>query len=85
MWKNAANLRASRENTSTGGVEDFQPLSTGRAWKSSYPHYATSYPHLSVDNNGSKEAGRKSPVRASGLDLLGRDSENRPPVTHIGC
>lgn len=85
MWKNAASLRGSKKNASTGGVEDFWPLSTGRGWKTSYPHYATSYPHLSVDNNGSKEAGRKSPLGASGLDLLRRDGKSRAPVIHIGC
>ena len=57
MWKNASSLTGTRESASTGGGEEFWPLSTDSGAHGSFPQHTPSYPHLSVDNQDAVRPG----------------------------
>ena len=57
MWKTWESRWGAKKKASTGGVKKFLPLSTAVGAKESFPHYATSFPHLTVDNLGRKRTG----------------------------
>ena len=55
MWKTRGKPWGCKKNTSTGGVGKRGGFSTELRGRKCYPHFATSFPHLSVESQGRKE------------------------------